>query len=86
METEQPWLALERLQSVLRVVRPGRELGLWIVQPGEVCRVMVFVNCALTPSIMSISPEEGQLGPNIQKAGQVPQPTGMWAMSAMKRP
>lgn len=41
---------------------PGSELGSWILQPGEVCRVIELVGWALTPSIMSISPDEGQLG------------------------
>lgn len=36
-----------------------------MVQPGEVWRVMLLVVWRFTPSIMSISPEEGQLGPNI---------------------
>ena len=37
--------------------------------------------------MMSISPEAGQLGPNIQNAGHVPQiPPGMCAISAMKSP
>jgi hypothetical protein len=35
----------------------------------------------LTPSMISISPLFGQLGPRSQKAGQVPQvPPGMWAI------
>jgi len=28
----------------------------------------------------------GHSGPTVQKAGQVPQPSGMWAMSRMMRP
>ena len=57
-----------------------------IVQPASVCRVIWLVACRLTPSMISISPPVGQLGPTSQYAGQVPHPTGMWAMSAMKRP
>lgn len=35
---------------------------------------------------MSISPPEGQLGPTVQYAGQVPQPNGMALKSAMNKP
>ena len=37
--------------------------------------------------MMSISPPAGQVPePSIQYAGHAPQPTGMWDISAMKRP
>lgn len=58
-----------------------------IVQPEDVCRVTSFVVWVLTPSIMSISPDDGQLGPKVQNAGHTPQiEPGMCWMSAMKRP
>ncbi len=38
-------------------------------QPSEVCKVIALFALSLTPSIMSISPSLGQLGPTIQKAG-----------------
>lgn len=40
----------------------------------------------LSSSYSPISPLFGQLGPSVQKAGQVPQPYGMCPMSVMKRP
>ena len=33
-----------------------------------------------------ISPLFGQSGPKVQKAGQVPQPNGMWARSMTNKP
>ena len=35
-------------------------------QPGPVCRVMSLEACELTPSMISISPFVGQLGPTVQ--------------------
>ena len=59
----------------------------WMEQPLEVWRVIVFVVAPLTPSMMSISPIAGQLGPTSQKAGQTPQiPPGICAISAKNRP
>lgn len=84
--TPQPVKALPALQFAEAVVVPAAELAFETVQPGAVCRVIELVAWLLTPSIMSISPEAGQLGPNIQKAGQTPQPVGMCEMSAMKSP
>lgn len=63
--TPQPVLELSALQSL--VVPPVT----LTVQPGEVWRVTESVVSALTPSIMSISPLEGQFGPKDQNAGQV---------------
>jgi hypothetical protein len=79
----------------------------WVVsspiwQPGPVWRVMPLFVWSFTPSIMSISPFFGQLGPVVQKlryvsdvtlhqvkstyAGHVPQPKGMWATSTTISP
>lgn len=44
-----------------------------MVHPAAVCRVIVSVPARLTPSITSISPLLGQLGPKSQKAGHTPQ-------------
>jgi hypothetical protein len=75
------------LQSVVKVTVPEAELEFETTQPDAVCRVMESVVWSFTPSIISISPPAGQLGPNIQNAGQVPQiPPGMCAMSAIKSP
>lgn len=69
------------------VVVPDFEPALLITHPGVVCSVIAFVVCMFTPSMMSISPELGQLGPKSQKAGQEPQVLeGICAMSATKRP
>lgn len=38
------------------------------------------------PSTISISPFTGQLGPFVQKAGQVPHPVGMCTESMITRP
>lgn len=55
-----------------------------IEHPGPVCRVMALCCCVLTPSIMSISPEDGQSGPTVQNAGQTPQAwPGMCSRSRM---
>lgn len=66
---------------------PPCDPAVLMVQPDAVCNVIVSVPARLTPSITSISPLLGQLGPKSQNAGQTPQiDPGMWAMSAMKRP
>ena len=58
-----------------------------MVQPEEVCKVTKSVFWSLTPSRMSISPDEGQLGPKVQNAGHTPQVLlGICTMSAMKSP
>jgi len=58
-----------------------------MLHPAAVCKVIVSVPARLTPSITSISPLLGQLGPKSQKAGHTPQiEPGMCAISAMKRP
>lgn len=80
-------LAFPELQSEVRVVVPLWDPALLITQLDEVWRVIESVLWALTPSMMSISPLLGQLGPKSQKAGHVPHiPPGVWEMSAMKRP
>ena len=88
--TEQPafffWLEAFVSQFVVLTMDVDAMPVVPIVQPVLVCRVIWLAACRLTPSIMSISPPVGQLGPTSQYAGQVPHPTGMWAMSAMKRP
>ena len=38
-------------------------------QSFDVCKVMALLALSLIPSIMSISPSLGQLGPSIQNAG-----------------
>ena len=87
---EQPafffWLEAFVSQFVVLTVDVDAMPVVPIVQPALVWRVIWFVAWRLTPSIMSISPPVGQLGPTSQYAGQVPHPTGIWAMSAMKRP
>lgn len=66
-------LALSWLQFALFRVVPDREPAVLIVHPAAVCRVIVSVPARLTPSITSISPLLGQLGPKSQKAGHTPQ-------------
>lgn len=48
-----------------------------MLQPWLVWRVARPVVALLMFSIMSTSPCDGHDGPTIQKAGHVPQPTGM---------
>lgn len=57
-----------------------------IEQPGLVCAANELTACEFTPSMMSISPFAGQLGPYSQNAGHVPQPSGICVASRMKRP
>lgn len=83
----QPWLPFPALQSPLCKWLDARAPVDCIVQPDDVCNVTALLDWSLTPSKMSISPDEGQFGPKVQKAGQTPQVlSGMWARSAMKRP
>lgn len=44
---------------------PAASIGCESVQPGEVCRVIWLRVFSCTPSTMSISPLEGQLGPTL---------------------
>jgi hypothetical protein len=82
----QPVPASSWLQFVVTVV-PVFKPELLTLHPAAVCSVMVSVVSAFTPSMISISPLLGQLGPNIQKAGQTPQiPPGICSMSAMNTP
>ena len=71
--TPQPVFPLSVLQLEFWSVVPDCEPAVLIVHPAAVCRVMVSVPARLTPSITSISPLLGQLGPKSQKAGQTPQ-------------
>ena len=66
------------LQLAFCKTEPDEEPLLVIEQPAEVWRVMESVAAKWTPSMISISPLEGQLGPKVQKAGHTPQmPPGM---------
>ena len=68
----QPWLLpLEEAQLVLPIL-PDICLPEVMLHPLEVWRVAWSVLARLTPSMMSISPSLGQLGPTSQKAGHVP--------------
>ena len=55
-------------------------------EPAPEWRVYWLFAWSFTPSMMSISPADGQFGPADHHAGQVPQPCGMCEKSAMKRP
>jgi hypothetical protein len=61
--TPQPVFALSVLQFEFSRVVPDCEPAVLMVQPAAVCRVIVSVPARLTPSITSISPLFGQLGP-----------------------
>ena len=51
------------------VSTPVKASSFVMEQPSEVCKVMALFAFSLTPSMMSISPSLGQLGPTIQNAG-----------------
>lgn len=59
------------LQFELIKVVPACEPAILTEQPADVWSVISLVLARLTPSIISISPLLGQLGPKSQKAGQV---------------
>jgi len=58
-----------------------------ILQPDVVCSViwLYVLDTTLTASMTSISPLYGQFEGSVsQRAGQVPQPSGLWMTSKMK--